>query len=128
MPKHIAVRFSRVDASFTATLEYSFVPEGLRRFISLAPGQTAAARIDQIPDDLRPSHVQVYCLDNNHTLSTTNWQFPPGPPSPHGELVVAVITILDPQAQAVGTVIHADGSATSDSAVLDRRPGHCREG
>jgi hypothetical protein len=75
----ITMDFWRDDHTGPACLEYSYVPEGKRRIIQLRPGQQEAIQADTVPDDLKPSHVQVYTLTNNDTVSLDMWQFPPGP-------------------------------------------------
>ena len=76
----ITMDFWRDDYTGPACLEYSYVPEGKRRTIQLRPGQQEAIQDDTVPDDLKPSHVQVYTLTNNDAVSLGMWQFPPGPP------------------------------------------------
>ena len=78
MAMQITMKFWRDDYSRPACLEYSWVPEGLRHTILLAPGQQEGSRTDPISDN--PSHVQVYMLDNNNQVSAEMRQFPSGPP------------------------------------------------
>ena len=65
----ITMDFWRDDHTGPACLEYSYVPEGKRRTIQLRPGQQEAIQDDTVPDELKPSHVQVYTLTNNDTVS-----------------------------------------------------------
>lgn len=118
MPKQITMTFRRDDSSGPGCLEYSYVPEGKRHLIRLGPGQKEGKSIDSIPEGLKPSHVQVYRLDNNLKVSTEMWQFPPGPPhaTPIAEAGVVVEQL---RRLALGYVKYEDGSTASDSHPLD---------
>lgn len=126
MPKTVTMKFWRDDYSGPACLEYSWVPEGVRRVIQLPPGQQAGDRTDPIADDLDPSHVQVYRLDNNTRVSTEQWQFPPGPPY-SAPVDGATVEVYQARLEAVGTVHYADGSTAADTRRLDPIPRPCPE-
>lgn len=114
----ITMDFWRDDYIDGACLEYSYVPEGKRRTLLLKPGQQEAIQTDTVPDDLKPSHLQVYTLTNNGVVSLDMWQFPPGPP--HVLPVVgAQVSVLQGRMVAAGTVTYADATVDSGSAPLD---------
>ena len=77
----------RDDSVAPAYLEYSWVPTGKRKDISLADKQDEGARTDAVDTDI--SHVQVYRLDI-HGIGVANWQFPPGPPGPYPVIYAAI--------------------------------------
>ena len=126
MPKMLTMKFWRDDYTEGACLEYSWVPEGVRRVITLDPGQQAGDRTDPVSDDLKPSHVQVYRLVNNKRVSTEMWQFPPGPPYTD-PVDGATVEVYEGRLEAVGTVRYADGSTASDTRPLDPFPRPCPE-
>ncbi len=114
----ITMDFWRDDYIDRACLEYSYVPEGKRRTLLLKAGQQETVQTDTIPDDLKPSHVQVYTLTNNGEVSLDMWQFPPGPP--HDLPVVgAQVSVLEARMVAAGAVTYSDATVDSGSAPLD---------
>jgi len=121
----ITMRFWRDVYGGFASLEYSWVPEGLRHVIKLTPGQQEADRTDNVSGDLY-SHVQVYCLDNNKKTSTLMWQFPQGPPHKFS-IIHAAIEVFQSRMVGRGTVYYADGSSMSEEHRLDDRPRRCPE-
>lgn len=113
----ITMDFWRDDYADAACLEYSYVPEGKRRAILLKAGQQEAIRTDVVPDDLKPTHVQVYALTNNGMVSLDMWQFPPG--SPYGLPVEgAQVSVLQKRMVAAGMVTYTDSTVNSGSAPL----------
>jgi hypothetical protein len=120
----ITMDFWRDDYTGPACLEYSYVPEGKRRTILLRPGQQEAIQTDTVPDDLKPSHVQVYTLTNNGIVSLSMWQFPPGPPYAL-PVVGAQVSILQARMVAAGMVTYSDATVNSGSAALDPYPRPC---
>jgi len=116
--------FGRTDYSGRGCLEYSWVPEGTRRTIILAPGQAEHTQVDTVPDNLKISQVQVYVL-NNGELSTEMWQFPPGPPYAH-PVATASVRVL--AREAVGTVQYTDGTQAADTTHLDAYLRKCPTG
>src|SRR5690349_21406541 len=120
----ITMDFWRDDYNDRACLEYSYVPEGKRRTLLLKAGQQEAVQTDTIPEDLKPSHVQVYTLTNNGEISLDMWQFPPGPP--HDLPVVgAQVSVLQERMVAAGAVTYSDATVDSGSAPLDLYPRPC---
>ncbi len=115
MPRTLTMTFRRADYRGAACLEYSWVPEGKRRTLILAPGVRELANADSVSG--AASHVQVYVLNNNNRASTEMWQFPPGPPRPH-ELTAALIDVRAPL-EAIGTAFYAGGPSASDVRQLD---------
>jgi hypothetical protein len=126
MTKQITMRFWRDDYIGPACLEYSWVPEGLRHTILLTPGQQEGSQTDSISDDLNPSHVQVYRLDNNNMVSTEMWQFPTGPPHT-APVDGATVEVYQQRLEVVGTVHYADGTSAYDTHSLDSFPRPCPE-
>lgn len=126
MPKAITMTFWREDYTGRGCLEFSWVPEGHRHVIVLPPRQQMGSETYTIPDDLNPSHVQVYRLDNNNLVSTEMWMFPPGPPYPH-PVDWAEVRVYDHNREANGTVHYADGTAASDRRPLDPFGRPCPE-
>ncbi len=114
----ITMDFWRDDYVDRACFEYSYVPEGKRRTLLLKAGQQEAVQTDTIPDDLKPSHVQVYTLTNNGEVSLDMWQFPPGPPHDL-PLVGAQVSVLQERMLAAGAVTYSDATVDSGSAPLD---------
>ena len=121
------MKFRRDKFTGPACLEYSWVPEGKRHVILLRPGQQEGSRTDQIPDTLKPSHVQVYRLDNNKEVSAEQWQFPPGPPHP-APVASASVEVHQLQMEAVGTVYYTDGTIATGKHPLDPMSRPCPEG
>lgn len=105
----IEMRFWRDDTKEKACLEYSYVPQGLRRHILLEPGQQELVRKDSIPAELNPSHVQVYALKNGNT-GVFMAQFPAGPPQPT-VLIAARVFVVSAGDQATATAEFAGGSS-----------------
>jgi hypothetical protein len=114
MPSKITMVFWRDSDTGPACLEYSWVPQGIRRLIQLPPKLDENARTDSAPD--RPSHVQVYRLVSNH-VGTDTWQFPAGPPR-DSRVVFASTQVFEERKQVVGTVYYADGSSATESRPL----------
>jgi hypothetical protein len=109
-----------------ACLEYSWVPQGKRLNILLAPGQQQGNRVDPISAELKPSHVQVYVLTND-VHSTEGWQFPPGPPQAT-PVVSARIQVFEQKMEVLGTVYFADGSTLSQTHTLQKATRKCPSG
>ncbi len=126
MPKRITMKFRRDQFAGPGCLEYSWVPEGVRRTILLNPGKQEGSRTDAIADDLNPSHVQVYRLNNNDMVSTEMWQFPPGPPYEY-PVDGAFVEVIQDKMLAIGTVHFSDGATASDTHELDPFPRACPE-
>jgi hypothetical protein len=120
----ITMDFWRDDYADGACLEYSYVSEGKRRTLLLKPGQQEAIQTDTVPDDLKPSHVQVYTLTNNGVVSLDMWQFPPGPPYALA-VVSAQVSVLQERMVAAGMVTYADLTVNSGSAPLDKYSRPC---
>ena len=124
MAKKITMVFWRDDYVGPACLEYSWVPEGKRHTIQLAPGQQQGSQTDSIPDDLNPSQVQVYRLNNNDLISAEMWQFPPGPP--HALPVAsAKVDVFQLREEAVGVVRYADDTTAAGARVAPRARCWC---
>ena len=123
----VTMDFWRDDHTGAACLEYSYVPEGKRRTIQLRPGQQEAIQADTVPDDLKPSHVQVYTLTNNDTVSLDMWQFPPGPPYVL-PVIGAQVSVLQKRMVAAGMVTYSDETVNSGSAPLDPFSRPCPQG
>jgi hypothetical protein len=106
-----------------ACVEYSWVPQGIRRVIQLNPKEDEGARADATNADV--SHVQVYRLTSNGR-GADGWQFPPGPPytSP---VIYAAIELSEQQMEVVGTVHYADGTSKRDTYPLKERAMPCPE-
>lgn len=126
MSKQVTMIYRREYAVSTACLEYSWVPEGKRHVIMLAPGQKEGTRTDTIDDTLKPSHVQVYRLDNNKQVSIQMWQFPPGPPY-SAAVVGALVYLPNGNTIAEATVKYADNTSATDQHPLDHIPRPCPE-
>jgi len=108
-----------------ACLEYSWVPEGLRRVIVLGAGQQQGASVDDVDD---VSHVQVYVTRNDEPVaSLENWQFPPGGPGP-APIERARVELHVRDMVAHGTVWYLDGTTVSDSRELEPVPRPCPTG
>ena len=95
-------------------VEYSWVPQGMRRDIDLAPDQQEGSRADPGPGNA--SHVQIYRLTNGR-WAVQNWQFPPGPPY-KAPVIAAIIQVLERRKEVVGTVHYADGTSAKDTYKL----------
>ena len=121
MPASVTMTLSRTDYSGRGCLEYSWVPEGKRRTIILAPGHAEHTQVDTVPSNLNISHVQIYVL-NNGEFSTAMWQFPPGPPHAY-PVATASVRVL--AIEAVGTVHYTDGTQAADTKHLDAYPRQC---
>ena len=127
MPKQIVMKFLRDEASGPACLEYSWVPEGVRNVIRLGPGQKEGMRPSSIPDDVKPSQVQVYVLSNNARESVANWQFPPGPPYVD-PVDGATVVVSQEQMKVVGTVHYTNNTMASDTQPLEPISRPCPQG
>ena len=126
MSKKITMTFWRDVYTGPGCLEYSWVPEGKRHTIHLLPGQQEGSETDTIPDDLKPSHVQVYRLNNDDHVSADMWQFPPGPP--HVLPVAgAKVDVFQARVEVVGVVHYTDGTTAAGADVLDMFPRPCPE-
>lgn len=122
----LTMKFWRDDYTGPACLEYSWVPQGIRRTIYLEPGQQYDTRTDDVPDDLDATLVQVYRLNNNDAVSTEMWNFvlpPPPPPT----LSAASVEVFQHNKYAVGTVHYANGTTATDNRPLDPYPRPCPE-
>jgi hypothetical protein len=117
MATQITMTFSRDRYDGPAALQYSWVPEGKRRTILLDAGQQSYTQTDTVDDDIYPTQVQVYCLNNEDAVSTTMWQFPSGPP--HGVIAGAVIAVSEIEGRAFGAVEYRDGGSAEDVHALD---------
>jgi len=113
MAQQLTMIFWRDRYDEPGYLEYSWVPEGKRRTIDLAPGEQEGSRSDPGPTDA--SHVQVYRLSNGR-LAIQDWQFPPGPPY-KSPVIAAIVQVIERTMEAVGIVHYADGTNATD-----RRP------
>jgi hypothetical protein len=118
------MKFYRDNNDGPACLEYSWVPQGLRHHILLRDGQAEGFENDTIPNDIKPSHVQVYVLSVNNRLSLENWQFPDGPPH-DTPVVLATVDVNMGQSEAVGTVYYADGLTATSRLPLDLKSREC---
>jgi hypothetical protein len=126
MPKRITISLWRDNSNGPAYLEYSWVPEGKRHTVQLRAGQQEGSETDSIPDNLKPSHVQMYRLTNNETVSVDMWQVPPGPP--HALPVEsAKVDVFQMREEAVGVVRYTDGTSAAGATVLDNYPRPCPE-
>jgi hypothetical protein len=128
MPKQVEIIFRRDHHGEPACLEYSWVPQGQRRTILLDPTQVFNSQKDSIPDDLKPSQVQVYVLNDapkGSLPSAGNRQFPSGPP--RGVVIAAEVKIQG--RKVTGTAYYADGSSSQpgDDYALDERSSRCPE-
>ena len=112
----VTMTFRREDYRGRGCLEYSWVPEGKRHDIVLAAGEATDSEHDHVPQDIHPSHVQVYALTNGK-MTSPPWQFPPGPPSAH-EIVSATVVVAA-SGKVTGTVEYVDGRHTSGNTRLD---------
>ena len=120
----ITMDFWRDDYTGPACMEYSYVPQGERRTLQLPPGQQGIVRKDTVPDDLEPSHVQIYVLTNNEMASLEMWQFPPGPPY-ITSVTRAQVSIIQERMIAAGMVTYSDHTVNSGSAPLEPIPRPC---
>jgi hypothetical protein len=100
------------------SVEYSWVPQGIRRDIRLAPDQQVGSQSDPPSGHALVSHVQVYELTNGR-LGIGNWQFPPGPPH-KSPVIAAIIQILQHRKEVIGIVHYADGTTAKSSHPLER--------
>ncbi len=126
MAKNIEMTFARDAYEQSACLEYSWIPEGARHAILLDRRQPKGNQIDSIGDDLYPSHVQVYTLDNNQQSSIAMWQFPENS-RPGSPVVRASVELFEELMEVVGTVHYADGSSATDKQKLDKFSRKCPE-
>jgi hypothetical protein len=124
----IQMTFIRGHQDGPGCLEYSWVSQGLRHHILLKGGQREASENDTIPDDLKPSHVQVYVLKLNPNFGLDNWQFPDGPPKQGTYVVRATVEVKNKQPlEAVGTVYYEDGTTASSRRPLDEKSPECSQ-
>lgn len=122
----IQMTFIRDHQDGPGCLEYSWVPQGVRHHILLKGGQRQGSENDTIPDDLKPSHVQVYVLKLNPNFGLDNWQFPAGPPKQGTYVVRATVEVHNKQPlEAIGTVYYADGTTASSRRPLDEKSREC---
>jgi hypothetical protein len=124
--KQVTMTFRRDVYTGPACLEYSWVPEGVRRKILLNPGQPEGKNTDQVADNLYPSQVQVYRMNQNEQASIQMWQFPPGPPAP-APVDEAVVEVFQRRMQVVGIVFYTDVTSASGTQRLDPFPRQCPE-
>ena len=90
----------------------------------LKPGEQRIVQTDTVLDEVKPSHVQVYTMTNNGTVSLAMWQFPAGPA--HTLPVEgAQVSVLQERLVAVGKVTYPDLTVNSGSAALDVYPRPC---
>lgn len=123
MSKQITMVFWRDKYKGPGCLEYSWVPEGHRRYISLRPGTQQGSSTDTIDDTLDPSHVQVYVATNSDEVSVEMVQFPS---APHKSPIVSAQVLLFEEAKLmVGTVFYFDGAIASDMIKLDPHGRNC---
>ncbi len=99
-------------------LEYSWVPEGKRRVITLNPDIKEG--VGEGPTSNEASHVQVYALTNG-LYGLKEWQFPKGSPT-SSQVVSAMVELKE--LEAIGTVFYADGSSATDKRGL--QPVHIK--
>lgn len=114
----IEIELSRGDPTGRACLEYSYIPQGLRRTLWLNPGIPMDRRPDSLPPGLHPTHVHIHTLDNHQQTSTATWQLPPGPahPSPIADVSVHLDLV---RAVAIATLVYTDGHKVTDERALD---------
>ena len=117
--------FRRADYNSAACLEYSWVPEGKRRTVILAPGVREQSSTDSVPDSVMASHVQVYVMSNNRA-STEMWQFPPGPTGPYA-LAAALVDVHAPL-EVIGTAFFVNGPSIPDTHGLEDYGRNCPAG
>lgn len=129
----ITMEFWRDAYDGPACLEYSWVPEGLRRNIELSPGMQEGSSTDSVDDTLDASHVQAYVANNNSPsspppdVSLEMWQFPEG--APHTAAIVhARIELYHGGMYAIGRVRYADGYTTESRTALQPIPRRCPTG
>lgn len=118
MAKKLRMSFWRDNYKGPGCLEYSWIPEGVRRNINLDPGIQEGYSNDTVDDELNPSHVQVYVATNNDSASIEMWQFPAGPPK-KSPIASAVVLFFEEANRIVGVAFYEDGSIGADSAKLD---------
>ena len=121
----LSITFQRKDYSHAGCLEYSWVPQGERRVIQLAPGVRSKTQVDTAPANLNASHVQVYVVVNGN-FGAEMGQFPSGPPRPK-VLKTALVDVKVPT-RAADAVSYADGAVVRGFIHLDDRPHKCPTG
>jgi hypothetical protein len=124
MARQLKMTFSRDVDNSPSCLEYSWVPTGARRHISLEAGSAEGSETDMVADGFYPTQVQVYVLSDGNQSATT-WQFPSGPP--RGKIVAGSVTVSHQQKQVTGKVWFADGSTATDERKLDQIARKCPE-
>ena len=124
----LRMEFHRMPHDGPACLEYSWVPEGLRRNIVLNPGEPSGYNDDTVDDSLKPSHVQVYVATNAFPIaSLQDWQFPSMPHN-NSYLVGARVELDSMAMKATGVAMYADGHTTTDVRDLEGIPRECPTG
>lgn len=126
MSKQTTMKFWRDKYKGPGCLEYSWVPEGRRRYINLQPGMEQGSSTDIIDDSLEPSNVQVYIASSNGEVSIEMWHFP-AVARKNSPIVSALVLIFEGAGLIVGTAYYADGTVTSELAKLDRQGRVCPE-
>jgi len=124
LARNIQITFARDIDDGPACLEYSYVPEGLRRQIYLDNGQRHITRPDSVPDGYG-SNVQVYVLTSNRRYSTGGWQFPQ---VSRGVLIAsAEVVVNQTTMQVIARVIFEDGVVDTYPHPLESRMRECPE-
>ena len=118
MDKYRTMVFWRDVFDGTARVEYSWVPEGIRKDITIPQPRDENSRMDQVSDDI--TQVQVYRLDIGD-FGTIDWQFPSGPPHTY-PVISAAVQIFVRRGVAIGTVQYADGTTATDTRQLGKIP------
>jgi hypothetical protein len=115
--------FWRDNSDGPACVEYSWLPQGVRRVILLDSTEDEGNRSDTTDTDI--SHVQVYRLASNER-GADGWQFPPGPPY-SSPVIYGAIEVFEQRMEVVGTVHYADGTSRRDTYALKTRALPCPE-
>lgn len=123
MAAQITMIFWRDTDIGPACLEYSWVPQGVRKLIQLPPLEDEDSRKDPALPNI--SQVQVYRLVSDR-LGVDTWQFPAGPP-PNSRIIYATIQVFENRKYVLGTAYYADGSSTADFRPLKTDPLPCPE-
>ena len=120
--------FSRNPYDGKACLEYSWIPQGIRRVIKLPDGKKEDSRVDPIPEDA--SHVQIYTLSSFYNKkpygleSKDHVQFPSGPPY---KRPVVRATVEVHETEAIGTVYYDDNTSAKEKIQLKGKFVLCPE-
>jgi hypothetical protein len=98
-----------------AILEYSWIPQGMRRSISLQVGEGQKCQTDSLPTGENYAQVQVYQVSSGGLplVGLDNWQFPPGPPH-NAQLICVIVELFMQRKIAVSVCIFSDGSTVTD--------------